>query len=223
MVLPAVSFPDQIRRWTDPLSGSHIVACFECGHCVKIPKEVVTLYCPSCNAPIEIAAYDVTGLETHVIRTRGSVVIQTRAHYDGPKLVAGRLEVHGILASEYACEDLVLGRLAKLEKAGTQRHLHVIPGGRVAVGFPMQVAEACAGGVLEVPSLEVEGTLYIPRGGAVIADRVSVGGLVLEKGGRLECELEVSPRKRSEEPGANAMPAAASGPPVDIAAGIGER
>lgn len=200
MVLPAVSFPDQIRRWTEPSSGVRFAACFECGHRAEISKDVVTLFCPSCNAPIEIAAYDVTGLETHIIRTRGSVVIQTRARYDGPKLVAGRLEVHGALASEYACEDLVLGRLAKLEKPGTQCHLHVMPGGRVAVGFDMQVAAACAGGVLEVRSLDVAGTLYIPRGGAVIADRVSVGGLVLEKGGRLECELEISPRKQPKEP-----------------------
>ncbi len=213
MVLPAVSFPEQVRRWIEPAPANTIVACFECGHRVEILKEVVSLFCPSCNAPIEIAAYDVKGLETHVIRTRGSVVIQTRARYDGPKLVAGRLEVHGALASEYACEDLVLGRLAKLEKPGTQRRLHVMPGGRVELGFPVQVVDACAGGVLEAPSIEVAGTLYIPRGGAVIADRVSAGGLVLEKGGRLECELDVSPRKRPEDPMADAlMPSPAATP-----------
>ncbi|MCC6353191.1 MAG: hypothetical protein IT577_04850, partial [Verrucomicrobiae bacterium] len=52
-----------------------------------------------------------------------------------------------------------------------------------------------------------------PRGGAVIADRVSAGGLVLEKGGRLECELDVSPRKRPEDPMADAlMPSPAATP-----------
>lgn len=217
MVLPAVSFPDQIRRWTDPPPESRVVECFECGHRIDIAKEMVTVYCPACNAPVEIAAYDVTGLETHVIRTRGSVVIQTRARYDGPKLVAGRLEVHGALASEYACADLVLGRLAKLEKPGTQRRLHVMPGGRVTVGFHMRVTEACAGGVLEVPFLEVEGTLYIPRGGAVLADRVTADGLVLEKGGRLECELDISPKKRPEAPRAEA--AAPVETPAEITAG----
>ncbi len=206
MVLPAVSFPDQIRRWLDPPPGPRIIACFECGRRVGVSRDVVALICPSCNAPIEIGAFDVTGVETHVIRTRGSVVIQTRARYDGPKLVAGRLEVHGILDSEYACDELVLGRLAKLKRHGTQRLLHVMAGGRVEVEFPLAVVDACAGGVLEVPELNVAGTLFIPRGGAVIAKRVSAGGLILEKGARLECELEVSPRKRPPEPVADPPP-----------------
>ncbi|HPA20506.1 MAG TPA: hypothetical protein PLU30_22335 [Verrucomicrobiae bacterium] len=201
-----MSFPDQIRRWTDASPRPNIVACFECGRRSEVPEDAVALFCPWCNAPIEIAPYDVAGLQTHVIRTRGPVIIQTRARYDGPKLVAGRLEIHGVLASEYACEDLILGRLAKLEKPGSQRRVHVMPGGRVEVEFPMEVVEACIGGVLEVPSLDVMGTLYIPRGGAVIARHVGAGGLVLEKGGRLECELDVSPRKRPEEPRADPLP-----------------
>jgi len=209
VVLSTVSFPDQIRRWTDPSPTPTLAACFECGRRIEIPGEVVALFCPWCNAPIEISPYDVTGLQTHVIRTRGPVVIQTRARYDGPKLVAGRLEIHGVLASDYACEDLILGRLAKLERPGSQRRMQVVSGGRVELGFAMKAVDACVGGVLEIESLEASGTLYIPRGGAVIATRVSVGGLVLEKGARLECELEVSARARPEEPTADLRPAAA--------------
>lgn len=218
MVLPAVSFPDQVRRWLEVSTRPRVIACFECGKRVEISREVVALFCPFCNAPIEIGAFDVTGVETHAIRTRGSVVVQTRARYDGPKLVAGRLEVHGILDSEYACDELVLGRLAKLKKPGTQRLLHVMAGGRVEVEFPMQVVDACAGGVLEVPSLDVAGTLFIPRGGAVVAKRVSTGGLILEKGARLECELEISPRTRPDEPRPDPLPEAVAEQPAGIAA-----
>lgn len=216
MVLSAVSFPDQIRRWTEPATTPALAACFECGRRCEVPVAAVSLFCPWCNAPIEISSYEVTGLQTHMIRTRGPVIIQTRARYDGLKLVAGRLEVQGVLASEYACEDLILGRLARLEMPGSQRRIQVVSGGRVEMAFSMSAVDACVGGVLEIKSLELSGTLYIPRGGAVVAERVNAGGLVLEKGARLECGLDITPRTRPEEPTADLRSTAMLKQPVAV-------
>lgn len=208
MVLATVTFPEQIRRWTSPPAEGRLVACFECGRRVQLIRDVVSLVCPFCNAFIETSRHEVTGLHTRGIRTRGPVIIQTRARYDGPKLIAGLLEVHGVLESEYVCDELVLGRLAKLQSAGEQRALHVLPGGRVVVKLPLEAVDARIGGVLEVEFLDVAGTLYLPRGGAVIADKVRAGGIIVEKGARLECALEIAPRVKPPEPKADAAPVA---------------
>jgi hypothetical protein len=201
-----VFFPDQIRRWTSPEPDVRVVACFQCGLRVALDQEVVSLVCPFCGLTIETGAFDVAGPQTRGICTHGPVVIHTRAKYEGPKLIAGRLEVQGVLGSAYVCEELVLGRLAQLKHAGEQQALRVLPGGRVELSFPLRTVDARIGGVLEIPAFEVLGTLYLPRGGALIAKTVQAGGLIVEKGARLECDLDVSPRPRPPAPVADPLP-----------------
>ncbi len=163
------------------------VACFECGSTHKVSSLAKTTLCPSCGAYIDLQDFEINGLFSRSIRTRGRLVVQNRGDLNCGKAICGSAVIEGRIRGSLVCEGKAVlkckGKLAGdieanhlvVERGAKVEFLRPIRAGRVEIMGQVSGTIFCGTEVFIFKKGLFEGTMHakscvIEHGGVFVGD-----------------------------------------------------
>lgn len=168
------------------------VACFVCNATHRVSSLAKTTLCPSCGAYIDLQDFEITGLFSRSIRTRGRLVVQARGDLNCAKTLCGSAVIEGRLRGGLVCEGkAVLKCRGKLPGDIEASHLVIERGAEIEFLRPVRA------GRIEILG-KAAGTfycgteIYIHRK-AALTGAVHARAFVVEHGGLFVGDTEIRP------------------------------
>ncbi len=168
------------------------VACFACGATHKVSSLAKTTLCPSCGAYIDLQDFEINGLFSRSIRTRGRLVVLPRGDLNCAKAVCGSAVVEGRLRGSLVCEGkAVLKCRGKLSGEIEANHLVIERGAEIEFLRPIRAGRIEIMG--KASGKFYCGTeVYIYKKG-VLVGAVHAKAFVIDQGGIFVGDMEIRP------------------------------
>ncbi len=115
------------------------VVCFECHATHKVSSLAKTTLCPNCGSYVDLQDFDITGLFSRSIRTRGRLVVSPRGDLNCGKAICGSAVIEGRIRGSLICEGkAVLKCKGKLSGEIEANHLVVERGADIEFVRPVR-------------------------------------------------------------------------------------
>lgn len=175
-----------------PSDVQRTVACFACNATHKVSSLAKTTLCPSCGAYIDLQDFEINGLFSRSIRTRGRLVVTPRGDLNCGKAVCGSAVVEGRLRGSLICEGkAVLKCRGKLSGEIEANHLVIERGAEIEFLRPVRAGRIEIMG--KASGKFYCGTeVYIYKKGA-LAGAVHAKAFVIDQGGIFVGDTEIRP------------------------------
>ncbi len=192
------------------------VACFDCSATHKVTSQAKTTLCPSCGSYIDLQDFNITGLFSRSIRTRGRLVIAARGDLNCGRAICGSAVIEGRIRGSLNCEGkAVFKSKGKLSGDVDANHLVVERAADVEFSRPVRAGRVEIMG--KVTGKIICGTeVYIYKRGTLLGS-VYARSLVVDHGGTFIGEAEISPTTSVELTAVRTRDVRRVGQPAEVA------
>ncbi len=179
-------------RTPSPSDLTRTVACFDCSATHKVSTRAKTTLCPNCGSYIDLQDFNITGLFSRSIRTRGRLVIAARGDLNCGRAICGSAVIEGRIRGSLDCEGkAVLKCHGKLSGDIEANHLVIERGADVEFARPVRAGRVEIMGKMSGQILC--GTeVYIYKKGSLTGS-VNAKSFVVDYGGYFLGDLDIRP------------------------------
>jgi len=168
------------------------VACFDCHTTHKVSSLAKTTLCPNCGSYVDLQDFDITGLFSRSIRTRGRLLVSPRGDLNCGKAICGSAVIEGRIRGSLICEGkAVLKCRGKLSGEIEANHLVVERGAEVEFVRPVRAGRVEIMGKA-TGKIYCGTEIYIFKKG-ILSGSVHAKSFVIDQGGSFVGDAEIRP------------------------------
>ncbi len=173
------------------------VVCFECSATHKVSTQAKTTLCPNCGSYIDLQDFNITGLFSRSIRTRGRLAISARGDLNCGRAICGSAVIEGRIRGSLNCEGkAVFKSKGKLSGDVEANHLVIERAADVEFSRPVRAGRVEIMG--KVSGKIICGTeVYIYKKGTLLGS-IQAKSLIVDHGGTFIGEAQISPEIQLE-------------------------
>jgi cytoskeletal protein CcmA (bactofilin family) len=184
-------------KQAQPADLSRTVACFDCSATHRVSSLAKTTLCPSCGSYIDLQDFNITGLFSRSIRTRGRLVIAGRGDLNCGRAICGSAVIEGRIRGSLNCEGkAVFKSKGKLSGDIEANHLVIERAAEVEFSRPVRAGRVEIMG--KVTGKIICGTeIYIYKKGSLMGS-VHAKSFVVDHGGYFIGDVDINPVSQLE-------------------------
>ena len=169
---------------------NRVVSCFECKRKHEVSDAATSTNCPGCSAHIDLRDYKITTSFSRSIRTRGDILLTSKADLSSTSVICRSAVIEGKLRGNLECEDsMTLNLVGKIPGRIAAQNMIVERKADIHCFRRVRVTNIDIRGRMS-GEIIATGSVTIGKGGT-LEGNVTAKSIAIEKGGMFSGQLAI--------------------------------